>query len=298
MFRKFWKGFGIALLLLLCSASQAAGVDVELSKDSTLEGILDRGKLRIGLEVGYMPFEMVDMRSGLRQRELGHGSVRTRSRRVNLMGFDIDMGIEMARELGVKVEFVDTRWSSIIPALKLGRFDVIFGGMSITEERKKAVDFADPFMTIGQTVLVRKAHQEKVQTYEDLNDPRYVVVSQPATTGEAAVQEHLPRAEYRPYPGPMQGARAVLQGEADAFVYDLPFNAIFQSMYGKDSLIFLDEPFTKEPLAWAVRKNDQDFLDFLNDFLQKIKQDGRFEQMYQKWFQNTDWFRFARQDLG
>ena len=295
---RVWKAFMAGMMLLCVFSSPAAGVDVELSKDSTLEGILSRGVLRIGLEVGYMPFEMVDMRSGVRQRSLRHGTLRTSSRKVNLMGFDIDMGIAMAKELGVKVEFVDTRWSSIIPALKLGRFDVIFGGMSVTEERKQEVDFAEPFMTIGQTVLVKKAHQGTVQTYTDLNDPKYAVVSQPSTTGEAAVQEHLPKAEYRPMPTAMQGARAVLQGEADAFVYDLPFNAIFHSMYGKDALIFLDEPFTKEPLAWAVRKNDQDFLDFLNGFLQQIKQDGRFERMYTKWFESTDWFRFARQDLG
>ena len=294
---RLWKAFMAGMVLLFVFSSPAAGVNVELSKDSTLEGILSRGVLRIGLEVGYMPFEMVDMRSGVRQRSLRHGTLRTSSRKVNLMGFDIDMGIAMAKELGVKVEFVDTRWSSIIPALKLGRFDVIFGGMSVTEERKQEVDFAEPFMTIGQTILIKKAHQENVQTYTDLNDPQYTVVSQPSTTGEAAVQEHLPRAEYRPYPTPMQGAQAVLQGEVDAFVYDLPFNAIFHSMYGKDALIFLDEPFTREPLAWAVRKNDQDFLDFLNGFLQQIKQDGRFEQMYTKWFESTDWFRFARQDL-
>jgi polar amino acid transport system substrate-binding protein len=76
------------------------------------------------------------------------------------MGFDIDVGIEMAKALGVKPVFVDTLWPSIIPALNLGRFDIIFGGMSVTESRKEKVDFADPFMTVGQTVLLNAKHRK------------------------------------------------------------------------------------------------------------------------------------------
>ena len=74
-------------------SAPALAVDVELSKDSTLEGVMRRGELRIGLEVGYMPFEMIDMRSGLRQKEIRHGGFRRKGRQLSLMGFDIDMGI-------------------------------------------------------------------------------------------------------------------------------------------------------------------------------------------------------------
>jgi polar amino acid transport system substrate-binding protein len=136
----------------------ALAADVKFSKGSTLEGIFQRGELRIGLEVGYMPFEMIDKRSGLRQKEIRHGGFRRKGRQLSLMGFDIDVGIEMAKALGVKPVFVDTLWTSIIPALNLGRFDIIFGGMSVTESRKEKVDFADPFMTVGQTVLLNAKH--------------------------------------------------------------------------------------------------------------------------------------------
>ncbi|MEN8808543.1 MAG: hypothetical protein ABF291_13775, partial [Desulfobacterales bacterium] len=70
----------------------ALAADVELSKDSTLEGIVRRGELRIGLEVGFMPFEMIDKRSGVRQREIRHGGFRRKGRQLSLIGFDIDMG--------------------------------------------------------------------------------------------------------------------------------------------------------------------------------------------------------------
>jgi hypothetical protein len=125
-----------------CGALPALAADVAFSKDSTLAGIIQRGELRIGLEVGYMPFEMIDTRSGLRQKEIRHGGLRQRGgRQLSLMGFDIDVGIEMAKALGVKPVFVDTLWPSIIPALNLGRFDIIFGGMSVTEvtPRRKSI---------------------------------------------------------------------------------------------------------------------------------------------------------------
>ena len=272
----------------------ALAKDVELSQDSTLEGILRRGELRIGLEAGYMPFEMIDRRSGLRQKEIRHGGFRRKGRQLALMGFDIDIGIEMAKALGVKPVFVDTLWPSIIPALKLGRFDIIFGGMSVTEGRKKQVDFANPFMTVGQTVLLNARHKDTVKSYQDLNDAKFVVVSKPGTTGEEAVQRLIPKATYETADTEIAGAMRVLKGTADAFVYDLPFNAVFNAMHPSDQLIFLDKPFTKEPIAWAIRKNDPDFLKFLNSFLEDIKKDGRFDKIYDKWFINTDWFKYVR----
>jgi len=232
----------------------ALAADVDLSEDSTLEGIIQRGELRIGLEVGYLPFEMIDRRSGMRQKEIRHGGFRRKGRTLSLMGFDIDIGIEMAQELGVKPVFVDTLWPSIIPALNLGRFDIIFGGMSVTEERKKKVDFADPFMTVGQTVLLNAKHKNAVASYKDLNDPKYVVVSKPGTTGEEAVQRLISKATYETVDTEMEGAMRVLEGTADAFVYDLPFNAVFLAMHPSDQLIFLDKPFTREPFAWRFEK--------------------------------------------
>ncbi len=272
----------------------ALATDVEFSKGSTIEGIVERGELRIGLEVGFMPFEMIDKRSGLRQKEIRHGGLRRKGRQLSLMGFDIDMGIEMAKALGVKPVFVDTLWPGIIPALNLGRFDIIYGGMSVTEERKKLVDFANPIMTVGQTVLLNARHKSTVQSYEDLNDSKFIVVSKPGTTGEEAVQRLIPKANYESANTETEGAMRVLEGTADAFVYDFPFNAVFIAVNPSDQLVFLDKPFTKEPIAWAIRKNDPDFMKFLNEFLGRIKADGRFDQLYQKWFLSSDWHRFVR----
>lgn len=291
---KILIAFMLPVLCLGLGEVAALAAEVEYSKGSALEGILQRGELLIGLEVGYMPFEMIDKRSGLRQKEVRHGGLRRKGRQLKLMGFDIDMGIEMAKALGVKAVFVDTLWTSIIPALDLGRIDIIFGGMSVTEGRKKQVDFAEPFMTVGQTILLNAKHEDRIQSYKDLNDPEFTVVSKPGTTGEEAVQRLIPKATYETANTEIAGATRVLEGKADAFVYDYPFNAVFMALNPSNELVFLSEPFTNEPIAWAIRKNDSDFMKFLNDFLNRTKADGRFDQIYQKWFLSPDWHRFVR----
>jgi hypothetical protein len=92
------------------------------------------------------------------------------------------------------------------------------------------------------------------------------VVSKPGTTGEEAVQRLIPKATYETADTEIEGAMRVLEGTADAFVYDFPFNAVFRALHPSNQLVFLDEPFTEEPIAWAIRKNDPDFMKFLNDF--------------------------------
>jgi polar amino acid transport system substrate-binding protein len=78
----------------------------------------------------------------------------------------------------------------------------------------------------------------------------------------------------------------VANGLADAFIYDEPQVRVFAAMY-KDKTVGIFDPITYEPLAWAIRKGDPDFLNFLNNFLRQIRGDGRWEQFKQKWF--LDW---------
>jgi len=293
MNKNFIKGL-FALAVIFFISTYATGADIELAKDSTLEGILKRGKLRVGIESGYMPFEMIDRRGGQRQRNLRRGDVRFRGQQASFIGFDIDVAREMAKALGVKLVLVNTSWPSIIPALNLGRYDIIISGMSVTEERKKKVDFADSYMTIGQTILINKKHKGTIKSYKDLNDKRYIITSKPGTTGEQAVKKYLPKCKYRPFDTELEGAMEVVKGKADAFVYDLPYNAVFTAIYGDGKIVFLDKPFTKEPLAWAIRKNDPDFLKWLNTFLEELKKDGRYEKIYTKWFKHTGWYKFIR----
>lgn len=264
---------GLAVFLITgFSAANALASNIDLAKSSTLEEIIKRGELRVGFEAGYLPFEMADKKG-------------------RFIGFDIDVAKEMAKAMKVKFAPVNTAWDGIIPALVTKKFDIIISGMTITQERNLKINFADPYIIVGQTILLNKKHAGKVTSYKDLNDPKFTLTSKLGTTGEQAIKRLIPRATYKSFEVESEAALEVLNGKADATVYDLPFCATFMAQQGAGKLIFLDQPFTFEPLAWAIRKGDPDFMNWLNNFLRQLKNDGRYERIYNKWIKSTDWIK-------
>lgn len=243
-----------------------------LAGAGTLDDIQQRKKLRVGLEPMYMPFEL-------------------NSKTGEIIGFDVDMAKRMARAMDVDLELVSTAWDGIIPALLTNKFDIIMSGMTVTQARNLKVNFADPYIVVGQTILIHKKHEGAVRSYKDLNDPKYKVTSKLGTTGEQAVKRLIPRATYLSFETEQEGVMEVVNGRADAFVYDSPYCAVANAQKGEGMLVFLDEPFTYEPLAWAVRKGDYDFINWLNHFLNQVKNDGTYDRIYEKWFKSDVWLK-------
>ena len=252
---------GLVLVMALCAGSAFAGALDEIQK---------RGKLRVGMEPGYMPFELTNQKG-------------------EIIGFDVDMAKRMAMAMEVELELVSTAWDGIIPALLTDKFDIIMSGMTLTQQRNMSINFAQPYIIIGQTVLVSKAHEGTVNSYADLNDAKYTIGSKLGTTGEQAAKRMIPEAKYISYETEQEGVLELINGKIDAFVYDLPYNAIAIGQRGEDKMYHIDTPFTYEPLAWAVRKDDHDFLNWLNNFLFQVKNDGTYEKIYHKWFVDGSW---------
>ncbi len=266
----------VAAVLFSFSQAHVLAADISLAKKSTLETILKNGQLRVGFESGYMPFEMTDKKGGF-------------------VGFDMDMAKEMAKAMGVKFVPINTAWDGIIPALTTNKFDIIMSGMTITQERNLKINFADPYIIVGQTILLAKKHEGKVNSYKDLNNPMFTVTSKLGTTGEQAVKRLIPRANYKSFETEPEAALEVVNGKADAFVYDLPYCVVFNAQQGAGKLVFLDKPFTFEPLAWAINKGDPDFLNWLNNFLRQVKNDGRYDRIYNKWIVGSEWIKEVQQ---
>ena len=267
------KGLMTALVMavaLTLGVGSAFGADIELAKKSHIQQILERGELRVGFESGYMPFEMTNKKG-------------------EFIGFDMDFGRHMAKAMGVKFVPVNTAWDGIIPALVTNKFDIIMGGMTITQERNLKVNFADPYIVVGQAILLNNKHEGTVTSYKDLNDPKFTVTSRMGTTGEQAIKRMIPKATYKGFESEAEAGMEVINGKADALIYDLPFIGVLYSSQGQGKTVFLDQPFTYEPLAWAINQGDPDFLNFLNNFLRQCKGDGFYEKVYNKWILGSDW---------
>jgi len=268
------KGLVLGLIALtvvgFLFATSAFSADIDLAKKSTIEQIIKRGELRVGFESGYVPFEMTNKKG-------------------EFIGFDMDYARRLAKDMGVKFVPINTAWDGIIPALMTGKFDIIMGGMTITQERNLKVNFADPYIVVGQTILLNKKLKDQVLSYKDLNNPKFIVTSQLGTTGEQAIKRYIPKATYKGFETQVEAGLEVINGKADALVYDLPFCGFLYGSQGKGKTIFLSDPFTYEPLAWAINKGDPDFLNYLNNFLRQTKGDGFYDRMYKKWITGTKW---------
>ena len=252
-----------------CVGSTMALTPEDIAKASAIEEILKRGKLLVGLEAGYQPFEMQDEKG-------------------NIVGFDVDMAYELGKAIfgkggEKKVVIMNTAWEGIIPSLMTHKFDIIMAGMTVLQSRNLKVNFCEPYYYIGQSLLINKKDKDKYKSYKDLNKKGIIVTSKLGVTGAFTAERLMPNAELRLFKTEAEGALQVANGLADAYIYDEPQVRVFAAKY-KDTTIGLFEPLTYEPLAWAIRKGDPDFLNFLNNFLRQVRGDGRWDQFKQKWF--------------
>ncbi len=263
----------LSFMLLIVANINAA--DLDLWKNSTLNKIIERGELRVALDPGYQPFEMTDKKG-------------------KLIGYDIDMAKKMAKEMGVKLKIIPTAWDGIIGGLLTEKYDIIMGGMTITQKRNLKVNFANSDITIGQTVMIRKELADTIKNAKQLDNEKYTISTKSGTTGEIAAKKFFKKAKLITFDSAASAGAEVLSGKADAMIYDQPVIGIFVGSQGKGKLIHLDTPLTYEPLAWAIRKGDPDFLNWLNNFLRQIKGDkveNFYDKTYNKWFVKTDWLK-------
>lgn len=250
----------VALTLILgLWASQALAGPFETFRNSTLNAVIQRGKLVVGMEVKFWPFEYAD--------EKGEP-----------VGFDVDLARLMAKDLGVVLEIRDMEWTGLIPALQTGKVDLVISGMTATLERAKAVTFTDPYFLTGLCVLASAKRAPGLARADQLNAAGKVVAVKTGTTGDLVATRRFPLAEIRRFKDETACAQEVAAGRADAFIYDQISIAKHQKQ-NPDTTYALLEPFTHEPFAAALRKGDFDFWQWMNQFLRTVRGDGRLKEL-------------------
>ncbi|MEK1907189.1 MAG: transporter substrate-binding domain-containing protein [Pseudomonas sp.] len=259
------KKFLATLVLSACALSG-------LAHAGTVDDAVKRGTLRVGMDPTYMPFEMTNKRG-------------------EIIGFEVDLLKAMAKAMGVKLELVSTSYDGIIPALLTDKFDMIGSGMTLTQERNLRVNFTSPFIVVGQTLLIRKDLQGEIKSYKDLNASKYRITSKIGTTGEMVAKKLIAQAQYHGFDNEQEAVMDVVNGKADAFIYDAPYNVVAVNKAGAGKLVFLPEPFTYEPLAFGLKKGDYDSINWINNWLLQIQKDGTYDRIHAKWFENTNWLK-------
>ena len=234
-----------------------------------LDEIKQRGVLRVGMST-FVPWAMNDKEG-------------------NLVGFEIDVAAELAKDMGVKIEFVPTKWSGIIPALLTGKFDVIIGGMGITEERLKKVDFSDPYDHSGMSIVASRIKAPKLKSLSDFDNSNIIIAVRLGTTAAEAAKKYFPKAQLKQFDDEAQAVQELLTDRAHAVVASSPLPEFQAIKYSDRFYLPFDDTFANEPIGFAFRKGDDSLKKYCNEWIKKKYSDGFLKNRKYYWFRTKDW---------
>lgn len=220
--------------------------------------------LIIGMELNYPPFEMTDSAG-------------------NPTGVGVEMAHALCDYLHREIKIENMPFEGLIPALKTGRIDLIISSMTDTEERRKSIDFSDPYLNTGLAILVKK--NSPIQGIGDVDKPGTIVVVKTGTTSATYTQDHFKNATVLPLEQDTACALEVVQGKADAFLYDQM--SIYQfALKHPDTTRGLLDPFQKESWAIGIRKGNTALEDQVNAFLRDFKARKGFDALGDKYLKD------------
>ncbi len=257
--------FGIGMV----GSAYAGKLQMQLSQESTLEQIMKRGVLRVGMDT-FVPWAMKD-KTG------------------KFVGFEIDVARQLAEDMGVKVEFVPTKWAGIIPALLTGKFDVLIGGMGIRTKRALKVNFTIPYDYSGMSMVASKKKATGFSSLEDFNKPEVELAIKMGTTAVMAAKKYIPKAKLRLFEDEAQAYQELRNGNVHAVVGSAPRPAYEAATYPDTLFMPMRDNFTKEPIGFALRKGDFDTMVFFNGWIQTKRDTGWLQEKHHYWFGTRDW---------
>ncbi len=256
------------MVLFLVLSASAGKLQKQLMAESTIETTIKRGVLRVGMST-FVPWAMKD-KTG------------------KFIGFEIDVATRLAKDTGVEVEFVPTKWDGIIPALLTGKFDVIIGGMTIRPDRNLKVNFTIPYDYSGQTICAHRKLAAGFKQPEDFNRPDVTLGARLGSSSVPAIKRVMPRAKLRLFPDEPQLYQELLNGRIHGVVASLPTPA-YQALKYPDTLFAITEPFSRELIGFAVRKGDFDTLNYFNNWIRSVEAEGWLMERHNYWFNTREW---------
>lgn len=225
--------------------------------------------LRLGTEGAYPPFNYIE----------ADGTI---------TGFDVEIGLELCKRIGEECEVVAQDWDGIIPGLLADKYDFIIASMFITEERKKQVDFSDPYYLAAMTHVVPKDSDMTTFTPESMADK--IIGAQGGTTQADFAESEYPDAEVRLYPTQDEANLDMVNGRIDLMVGDMLPMLDWTTKTDDGGCCELagepitDPAFVGDGVGIAIRQEDDELREKLNAALTEIRADGTYKAINDKYF--------------
>jgi polar amino acid transport system substrate-binding protein len=217
--------------------------------------------LVVGMELAYPPFEMTD----------------TKGRPA---GVSVDLAKALGTAMGAKIKIENIAFDGLIPSLKTGKIDLIISSMTATAERAQSIDFSEPYLQTGLCLLVKKS--SPVQGIADLDKAGMTVAVKKGTTGHSYAGKHFKHARVLVLDKEAAAVLEVLQGKADAFIYD---QMSIYSNWQRNQLTTraILQPFQQESWSIGIRKGNDALKTRINAFLKEYRAKGGFEKLGDTW---------------
>ena len=241
----------VAVLLAGCGTAQP----------DTLSAVRERGVLRIGATGDYKPMSF---------RESGTGKY---------WGFDAALAEDLARDLGVKLEYVATTWPTLMRDTLDRKFDLALCGITITEERKQRALMSEGYLGNGKTVLCRAEDATKYVTLAAIDRPEVRVMENPGGLNEKFARKHLSRAILIIHPVNEEIPGLIASGKADVMITEIMEAAYYCSKDKRLAAPLLEKPFTHGQLGALLPPGNEALRDYVNGFIGQERRTGRLDEL-------------------
>ncbi|WP_414840023.1 amino acid ABC transporter substrate-binding protein [Carnobacterium sp. TMP28] len=246
-----------------------SGCGADSQEKDNYEAIMEKGEIIMGLDDTFAPMGYRDS-SG------------------EIVGFDIDLANEIGKRMDVDFKFQTIDWALKETELNGGNIDVIWNGYTITEERKEKVLFSSPYLDNSQIIIVLK--DSPIKSKADLKG-KTIAAQQSSSAVDAVMAdeeniiESFNNAEIVQYPSNNDVFNDLASGRSEAIVVDETLGRYYMKQNKDMNYRVLDENFGQEEYAVGLRKSDDKLKQAIDENLADIKEDGTYDKIYDKWFE-------------
>jgi polar amino acid transport system substrate-binding protein len=262
----------LVVLTSIFMLTACAGMQSTASKSPVLDRIALNGELVVGTAASMPPLNMT-------------------TKDGKIIGLDIDLAQAMADSMGVKLRLEPMQFNELLPALEVGKIDMILSGMTITPKRNMKVAFVGPYFRSGKAILTKLPTMAEAQTPEDINDPRKSIVTLRGSTSEEFVKNNMTKVKLVTANSYDEAVDMVINGKVDAMFADYTICVVTIFRYPQANLLTVVSPLTYEPLGIALPGNDPLLVNWVDNYLETLDDSGALEDLTMEWFQDSDWIK-------
>lgn len=219
--------------------------------------------VRVGTEPSFAPFEFMDESSK------------------ELTGFDIDLIKAIAKAEDFDVEISTMPFDALIPAILTHTLDAGISAFTITDERKRRVNFSEPYIEAGLGIAISNKYKDEIKSVDDLKGRK--ICAQIGTSG-ALYSSQIPNAQVTQFNSAAETYLELRKGGCEAIVNDRPVHAFYMATVIPDDVTLLDGYISNESYGIVVGKDNTALLQLIDNGMKRIHEDGTYDALWKKWF--------------